>query len=56
LSPFLQTVVFDPTVLAKARILTTQGVNRDFYRFGAAIDIWKLLEKLKVIAPTPAVR
>lgn len=49
LSPFLQAVAFDPTVLADARILTTRGVNRDFYRFGAAVDIWRLLEKLKTI-------
>ena len=49
LSPFLQVVAFDPTVLAGARILTTRGVNRDFYRFGAAIDIWRLVEKLKTI-------
>jgi hypothetical protein len=51
LSPFLQSVAFDPTVLAGARILTSTGVNRDFYRFGAAIDLWKLLEKLKTIDP-----
>ena len=49
LSPFLQAVAFDPTVLAGARILTTRGINRDFYRFGAAIDIWRLVEKLKTI-------
>ena len=48
-APFLQPVAFDPTVLAGATILTTRGVNRDFYRFGAAIDIWRLLEKLKTI-------
>jgi hypothetical protein len=48
-TPFLQPVAFDPTVLAGAPILTTHGVNRDFYRFGAAIDIWRLLEKLKTI-------
>jgi hypothetical protein len=48
-TPFLQPVAFDPTVLAGATILTTHGVNRDFYRFGAAIDIWRLLEKLKTI-------
>jgi hypothetical protein len=54
LSPFLQSVTFDPAMLANSKILVTQGVNRDFYRFGMAIDIWKLLEKLKVIAPTPA--
>jgi hypothetical protein len=53
LSPFLQSVAFDPAMFAQAKILTIQGINRDFYRFGAAIDIWKLLEKLKVIAPTP---
>jgi hypothetical protein len=54
LSPFLQSIAFDPAVLASARILTTQGVNRDFYRFGGAIDIWKLLEKVKAIDPRPA--
>jgi hypothetical protein len=53
LSPFLQSLPFDPATLAKSKILTTEGVNRDFYRFGMAIDLWKLLEKLKVIAPTP---
>ena len=52
-SPFLQTVAFDPAILSKARILTTQGVNRDFYRFGVAVDIWKLLEKLKALDPKP---
>ena len=54
LSPFLQSVAFDPALLAGARILTTHGVNRDFYRFGGAIDIWKLLEKLKAIDPKPS--
>ena len=47
LSSFLQPVAFDPTLLAGATILTTRGVNRDFYRFGAAVDIWKLFEKIK---------
>jgi hypothetical protein len=47
LSPFLQPVAFDPTLLADAKILSSRGVNRDFYSFGAAIDVWKLLEKLK---------
>ena len=54
LSPFLQSVAFDPATLLKARLLTTQGANRDFYRFGAAIDIWKLLEKLKLLDPNAA--
>jgi len=54
LAPFLQAVDFDPTVLAASTILTSRGVNRDFYRFGAAIDIWKLLEKLKAIDPKPS--
>ena len=54
LSPFLQSITFDPVMLAKSKILTTQGVNRDFYRFGMAIDIWKLVEKLKVIDAKPA--
>jgi hypothetical protein len=49
LSPFLQPVAFDPALLAGATILNTRGLNRDFYRFGAAIDIWKLLGKLKPI-------
>jgi hypothetical protein len=49
LSPFLEPVAFDPTVVAGAKILPTRGVNRDFYRFGAAVDIWRLLEKLKTI-------
>lgn len=52
LSPFLQAVAFDPAALAGARILTTQGVNRDFYRFGLAIDIWTLLVKAKLIDPS----
>jgi hypothetical protein len=51
LSPFLQPVAFEPGVLAGAKILSTRGANRDFYRFGAAIDIWRLLEKLVVPKP-----
>jgi hypothetical protein len=53
LSPFLQPVAFDPAVLAKSGILTTQGVNRDYYRFGVAIDIWKLLVRAKLISNGP---
>jgi hypothetical protein len=49
LASFLQPVAFDTTLLAGAAILSGRGVNRDFYRFGAAIDIWKLLAKLKAI-------
>ena len=49
LSPFLQPVALDPPSLAGARIISTPGINRDFYRFGAAIDLWKLAEKLKLI-------
>ena len=49
LAPFLQAVAFDPAALAGARILTTQGLNRDFYRFGIAVDIWRLLVKAKLI-------
>jgi hypothetical protein len=47
LSPFLQPVAFDPALLAGAEIVPSRGVNRDFYRFGAAIDIWRVLQKLK---------
>jgi hypothetical protein len=50
LAPFLQPVALDTTLLAGATILTARNVNRDFYRFGAAVDIWTLLAKLKAIA------
>jgi hypothetical protein len=49
LSVFLEHVAFDPTLVAGAKVLTTRGLNRDFYRFGAALDISKLFGKLKMI-------
>ena len=53
LVPFLQSIGFDSGKLADPHtiVLQDRGVNRDFYRFGVGIDVWRLLEKAKALNP-----